>query len=201
MGTRGTYGFREDGTDKLTYNHFDSYPSGLGDTIVKFINCTTDEQLRAIATEMVMVDEETPASPDQIEQCKEYFDGSVGTRQITDWYGLLRAAQGEPMEYVKGLRFMVDNHSFTKDSLFCEYGYIVNIDEGVLEFYKGFNKNPDADGRYARLTEDEVHDMGYVGIELMKTYTFDEIRNGDLTAIVAEMEKLCCDEEDEEQAV
>lgn len=30
MGTRGTWGFVADGDEKLTYNHFDSYPDGLG---------------------------------------------------------------------------------------------------------------------------------------------------------------------------
>lgn len=37
MGTRGIYGFRFSGTDKLTYSHFDSYPEGLGSEVVEFI--------------------------------------------------------------------------------------------------------------------------------------------------------------------
>ena len=37
MGTRGLWGFRKDGKDKLTYNHFDSYPDCLGHTIVEFL--------------------------------------------------------------------------------------------------------------------------------------------------------------------
>ena len=30
MGTRGAYGFRINDKDKVTYNHFDSYPDGFG---------------------------------------------------------------------------------------------------------------------------------------------------------------------------
>jgi hypothetical protein len=30
MGTRGAFGVFSDGTLKMTYNHYDSYPSGLG---------------------------------------------------------------------------------------------------------------------------------------------------------------------------
>ena len=37
MGTRGIYGFRLNNTDKLTYNHYDSYPSSLGEDIYQFI--------------------------------------------------------------------------------------------------------------------------------------------------------------------
>lgn len=31
MSTRGIYGFRKNGEDKLTYNHYDSYFSYLGE--------------------------------------------------------------------------------------------------------------------------------------------------------------------------
>lgn len=40
MGTRGAYGFYKDGQNKLTYNHFDSYPEGLGNTVVDFCRAT-----------------------------------------------------------------------------------------------------------------------------------------------------------------
>lgn len=36
MGTRGLYGIRKDGVDKVTYNHFDSYPEYLGKNMLKF---------------------------------------------------------------------------------------------------------------------------------------------------------------------
>jgi len=45
MGTRGILGFITKGVRKGIYNHFDSYPSGLGDAIIKFILAHTDEEL------------------------------------------------------------------------------------------------------------------------------------------------------------
>ena len=38
MSTRGIYGFRKNGEDKLTYNHYDSYFSYLGENIINFVN-------------------------------------------------------------------------------------------------------------------------------------------------------------------
>ena len=38
MGTRGVFGFHIDEIDKITYNHYDSYPECLGSNIVKDIN-------------------------------------------------------------------------------------------------------------------------------------------------------------------
>ena len=37
MGTRGAYGFKSQNKIKVIYNHFDSYPSGLGEDVVNFI--------------------------------------------------------------------------------------------------------------------------------------------------------------------
>lgn len=47
MGTRGLLGHivRSKNIRKGTYNHFDSYPAGLGVDIAKFINSLSDEQL------------------------------------------------------------------------------------------------------------------------------------------------------------
>ena len=44
--------------------------------------------------------------------------------------------------------YMIDSSDFIKDSLFCEYAYIVNLDSGMLEFWKGFQKEPDPGNRY-----------------------------------------------------
>ena len=41
MSTRGAYGFYKNGVDKITYNHYDSYFSGLGEEIVNFCRNTT----------------------------------------------------------------------------------------------------------------------------------------------------------------
>lgn len=47
MGTRGVLGhiIRSKNIRKATYNHFDSYPSGMGVQLAKFINSLTDEQI------------------------------------------------------------------------------------------------------------------------------------------------------------
>lgn len=31
---------------------------------------------------------------------------------------------------------MIDNVSFLQDSLFCEWGYVINLDTNVLEIYR-----------------------------------------------------------------
>ena len=45
MGTRGLLGHIIRGRKRATYNHFDSYPSGLGVDLVAFIAELTAEQV------------------------------------------------------------------------------------------------------------------------------------------------------------
>ena len=41
MGTRGAIGWSKGGVTKVTYNHFDSYPDGLGLDVVKYLKGKT----------------------------------------------------------------------------------------------------------------------------------------------------------------
>jgi len=49
MGTRGLLGFIINGARRGSYNHWDSYPQGLGNAIVKFILSLNDEQIKTMA--------------------------------------------------------------------------------------------------------------------------------------------------------
>ena len=48
MGTRGVFGFHKNGVDKITYNHYDSYPTGLGEEVVKFLKNHGVDELNTI---------------------------------------------------------------------------------------------------------------------------------------------------------
>ena len=49
MGTRGLIGFIINGARQGTYNHFDSYPCGLGNDVIKFIMSLTKEDIKDMA--------------------------------------------------------------------------------------------------------------------------------------------------------
>ena len=151
MGTRGAIGFRLDGQDKVTYNHFDSYPSGVGAELLAELCGIKDwEKVKEAVRKITFIDQTVPPTDEQIEICAEFTDLGVSDQSTSDWYCLLRNAQGSLAPYLTGkLPFMSDNHTFLLDSVFCEYAYIVNLDDMTLEFYKGFNQDSTAAGRYA----------------------------------------------------
>lgn len=56
MGTRGAYGYRVDGEDKVTYNHYDSYPDILGARILSYASRMGISRMRQVAEKIVLVD-------------------------------------------------------------------------------------------------------------------------------------------------
>ena len=125
MGTRGAYGFKKGKELKVTYNHFDSYPTGLGTEIWRLINNHTIEELKELYEKIVLVDEDG-LMPEDIKD--------------KDWYSFLRPTQGEPealFDYEKTRHVMIDNKDFLEDKVFCEYSYIIDIEEGILIYKSG----------------------------------------------------------------
>lgn len=179
MGTRGCYGFRKNGIDKLTYNHFDSYPDGLGRDVVKFCKETSIEEMNEIFDRIILIDENSKPTAEQIVECMKYYNGDVSTRTQEDWYCLLRETQGNLSVYKNGLKYMIDNNDFIKDSLFCEFAYIINLDTNCLEFWVGFQHEPDAGNRYGTKEGDGYYPCKMVAEyplepEYMETYSVQE---------------------------
>lgn len=117
MSTRGLMSFRFEGQDYVTYNQSDSYPKALGARICLF----AQENLN------------TKAAIDSFGQklkALEWVDG-FRKRDTTQPQGgaLLEAiAKGEVRRIAR------DNRAF-RLCLDCEFAYILDLDEDVMEFW------------------------------------------------------------------
>jgi hypothetical protein len=136
------------------YNHSDSYPSGLGVAMVEatihLLTKTGLEKMIELAKAIRLVDEHTDKPTDaDIERLSKYADTNVSNQTTKDWYCLLRHAQGD-IEAIFKAGVMIDGHEFVRDSLFCEWGYILNLDDKVLEVYRGFQETAHNKGRFAK---------------------------------------------------
>ena len=182
MGTRGLYGFRKNGVDKTTYNHFDSYPDGLGADVINFIKKHSIDELEKFYNRIQMVQEDATPTKEEIKTCVDagLCDLSVSKQSTNDWYCLLRNIQGSlDALYNSPVAYMIDNSDFIKDSLFCEYAYIINLDENVLEYYEGFQARPDKDNRYGHQKTD-----GYYPCKLTSTIPLDYIMETETDKII-----------------
>ena len=149
MSTRGCVGFVKDGKEKIGYNGHDSYPSGLGNTIIDFLKGKSYKELNDICDEISLTD-----------------DGDI---EAFNW---MTNSFNETFN---------DYSSFLANSLFGEYAYIINLDEKVLEFYCGGNKNPDGNGRYAHLSS--KYETRYYGVVLKKRIPLSKFFKGKIIVV------------------
>lgn len=190
MGTRGLYGFRKDGVDKTSYNHFDSYPECLGRNVLGFCARTSLQEMYNIFNRVEMINERGAPTNEQIKFCEEngLVDLTVSNGSENDWYCLLRSIQGN-LEAVKrlvgttGKAYMPDNQSFICDSCWCEYAYIINLDSGKLEFYLGFQKNPQRGNRYGEAPDEN----GYYPCRLTLEIPLERITEQTTESFVQQM--------------
>ena len=199
MSIRGLMGMRKNGKYFGYYNHSDSYPEGLGDLIVSFLKGLTSSDLNTFSKnveKMKTYDSSTSPSQYLKEKYKKFADISVGSQSIDDWYCLLRSVQGsDALAYILSgeLRHVdKDGMGFIKDSLFCEYAYIINLDKGTLELYRGFQKEPQENNPFGTDTSDS-----YYPCKFIQSFPIDAIPD-DWIKVAFPSEDEDIEEEDEE---
>lgn len=163
MGTRHLIGVVIDGDFKIAqYGQWDGYPSGQGDTVLDFLaKRDLDDfkekvrSLRWLTDEDIKKVDDTPNWP----QVFPHLSRDAGAE-------ILNMVADGKVEAVQ------DNRDFAYESLFCEYAYIIDFDEGNLEVYTGFNKEVPTAGRWAG---DDKQDGEYYAINLVATYSLSDL--------------------------
>jgi hypothetical protein len=201
MGTRGSFGVIYQEKEKLSYNHFDSYPSGLGagvlDIIIKINNENGWDKLKENMSKLKEIKEKLITDEKILERYKKYSDISVSEQKLEDPYCLFRKIQGEDWikEVYNGeLEHYIFNNNFIKDSLFCEYAYIINLDTMMLEFYNGFQK---VEQKYNRFGE-EANEDGYYPCRLVGIFNLLDINDSEL---VNKMNQIIESEKDDPSVI
>ncbi len=145
MSTRGYYGIRKNGELKGTYNHWDSYPSGLGKDLVETINKIKKEDRIKVLSDtfdyIKLVDDDTPPTKEQRDMCLKAntVDLHVGGCSLDEWYCLLRKTQGDLGFYInRVIPYMENGNDFVDDALYCEWGYIIDLDKNKFEVIYGY---------------------------------------------------------------
>lgn len=181
MGTRSASGFRMDGRDQLAYNHFDGYPSGAGQQILDELKADIAAAgdlakaltlWKGLAKQVRIVSDDEPPTDEDIAKLANYTDLSVNKQSEKDWYCLLRELHGTIIQRLK-VGYMDDQgNEFIKDSLFCEWAYILNLDEETYEVYEGFQQAKHTKGRYAKVAK---HDSGYYACALIAAIPLKDV--------------------------
>ena len=165
MSTRGSFIIRKGYIDKSLYIHADAYPSGAGDDILRIIKSL---DLHKLYNMLIPGDEIWNNSDKDIQD--DSYDFSLER--------CIETVKKEK-EYIYG----VLGKDFILDSLVCEYAYVINLDQNVLEFYVGFQQEPQDGNRYG--TESK---RDYYPCALKATFSFDFISQNQSSDIIDLME-------------
>ena len=123
MSTRGFVGYKLNGKIKGWYNHFDSYPDGLGTTLLEQVYCKYSwDEIKAFFKRLKLVKQQGSGGDPIYEAHKSVYDEDWRTASVT----------------------LEDGSEFIRDGLFCEYSYVFDLDSLVkkLLLFKGFGKGP-----------------------------------------------------------
>lgn len=192
MSTRAAYGFRHNNKDYISYNHSDGDPTGLGyeflEALTSFTLTQDIEYLRSKIENITLIQRNNHVfSGNELLSIIDRIDSLGIANDLKNKYtsnsevlaeNILYFTQGQLDAIIDrefSIPYMLDSKTFLYDSLFCEWAYIVNLDEQVIEFYKGFNKNPNSNGRYASLNADYKNPNEYFGVALMGNIPFSVI--------------------------
>lgn len=200
MGTRGSLGFIIEDKEYLNYNHFDSYPDGLGETVLEFITEINEEngweQFKENAKNVVQLKGDRVTDTTIQEKYRKYSNLGVSEKTLEDPYCLFREIQDSWMtEIYKGeLQHFFFNNNFIKDSLFCEYAYIINLDTMKLEFYDGFQKKEQPNNRFGVKPNKD----GYYPSRLVGVFDLEDIKDSDdINNLVEKMNQICGSKKDD----
>ena len=148
MGTRNVICLYSGGQYRVAqYAQWDGYPSGQGNGILEQLRRNGPEALRAGAARTKFAtqedldaaqakfdaySEENPGDHTPVRTLYPAFSRDLGS----DILGVV--VNTNPNDTL----LLRDELKFIADGLMCEWAYVVDLDSGVLEVYKGFNRTP-----------------------------------------------------------
>lgn len=163
------------------YGQWDGYPSGQGYTVLEFLRKfnrpTFVEKLKNVR----FVNKKDTAAMKRFMKKIGAPNGWMTPNQSALYnkkYPYMSRDHGaEILNMVynsKGEVLLKDSSDFARDSLSCEWAYVIDLDNNVLECYSGFNKEPLEEDQRFRNTEVKK-DSEWLPIKCLKKYSLDEL--------------------------
>jgi hypothetical protein len=168
MGTRHLIVVVQNGETKVAqYGQWDGYRTGQGNTILSFLNSVYLPNFReAVERCWLLTEEEADAKID-----------AAGRDWPKKFPELSRDTSADLLQMIletpEGLG-LVDTSSFAADSLFCEFAYVIDLDENVLEVYEGFqDASNEIEGRFAEM--EGTNTSGYGPVSLVESHSLFDL--------------------------
>lgn len=181
MGTRNLTCVVLNGEFKIAqYCQWDGYPAGQGLGVLNFLQ---KEWNPSVFAAKVLASQEIDKADlkSKWESVGADDSGWVGLdiadKFAKNWPHLNRDFGSDILKYVQdeppGVRLKIETN-FAADSLFCEWLWLIDLDRGTFEAYRGFNQNPLAPEERFHFLEKEA-DGEYHPVNLVAAWKLDNL--------------------------
>ena len=185
MGTRNLTCVFLDGEYKVAqYGQWDGYPDGQGLTALTFLRNVNHDYFKDAVRACTFIDEE-----ERDKRYKEKEPLSIKTNS----YQLSRDHGATILWLVAGrINELYNEIDFAKDSVMCEWCYVIDFDTNTFEIYKGFREEPNSPENRFQVEEPYIgyNETKYYAVELKNSYPLDALPNNEQF-----LEDLICKEE------
>lgn len=197
MGTRNLNCILYEGKLKVAkYCQWDGYPSGQGSTIISYIQDIMNKDnlinsIKKIKKPSKAWWEKTFAKLGHDLSKSEFVPYNISIKLYSKYPHLSRDMGGKIFEYIENNKptYILNDKDFGKDSLFCEYAYVINLDNDTLEFYKGFQKELPEKSIFCDPKKDKPNKSGYYPVKKALVLSFEQIKNTPKKEIILMMEE------------
>ena len=167
------------------YGQFDGYPSGQGKTALEIMRKILKEnQLERFKEKVRALSQLTEAEHKQLwidagaDPNNDYVSMEIGNA-FDEKHPELSWRTGAN---ILGLVMYRDisrvqlSEDFANDSLFCEWSYVIDLDQGIFEVHRGLVTSPHSNGRFAN---GKCESSGYYPVQLATSYKLDTLPSVD----------------------
>lgn len=182
MGTRNLTMVISNGETKVAqYGQWDGYPSGNGVIVLEFLSTNNLDDFKKKLSKVKFMNGSKEKEINKWLKsigCENGWMNMDQSKLYQEKYPYLTRDNGAKilemiMNGEEDEIWITDSTDFASDSLFCEWAYLVDLDNNVLEVYEGFNKNPlTIEDRFFHLTDKESE---YYPIKLIKKYDLNNL--------------------------
>lgn len=164
MGTRNLTVVKSNNDIKVAqYGQWDGYPDGVGYDIVNFIVNNDLEKFKEKVDKLEFFTQEEINEINESEgnpfETYPYLSRDLGGKIL---HAIMHGEYIKPgyewrdeedTVYEFEIEKLVNSVEFGTDSLFCEWAYVIDLDERELVVYKGFQKEPHSEGIFVEYME------------------------------------------------
>ena len=151
MGTRGlTMVISNKKPIISNYGQWDHYPSGQGAVTLNFLKSHKVDEIKEAFKNVKFINKRKQKQIDSFLESIGCKDGWMNGEQASKYhekYPFLTRDNGANIlnllfDSKEKTKLIHDQTDFAADSLFCEWCYVIDLDKGTFEVYKGFNEKP-----------------------------------------------------------